>query len=152
VEVMLISGRNDSEQALTDLAAALQRIQPDQIHLNLPVRPPSEPWVKPPADDKLMQAVAILGDVARIVHPVEGDFSLDGFDDVVDAILAVISRHPMRQTELMATLSRWSSDEVGDALVRLQQSGRAQIVERFSERFWTSASARYVNERQHQQN
>ena len=145
VEVMLIRGLNDSEQSLTDLGAVLRRVQPDQIHLNVPIRPPCEPWVKPTENDQLMRAVVILGEVAHVVQPIEGDFDLGGFDDVVDAILAVISRHPMRQTELVTTLKRWSPHTVGDALVRLRESGRAQIVTRFGERFWSCASARYVD-------
>ena len=48
IEVMLISGLNDGDEALRDLAAALHRIGPDEVHINLPVRPPAEPWVEPP--------------------------------------------------------------------------------------------------------
>ena len=46
VEVMLIRGLNDTEPSLRQLAALLQQIQPDQIQLLLPDRPPAEPWVE----------------------------------------------------------------------------------------------------------
>jgi wyosine [tRNA(Phe)-imidazoG37] synthetase (radical SAM superfamily) len=144
VEVMLIHNLNDSEDSLTDLAAVLRRVRPDQVHLNLPIRPPCEPWVKPADNNGLMRAVAILGDVAKVVQPAEGDFDLSGFEDVVEAVLAIITRHPMRQEELVAALNHWSPNEVGEALVKLRKSRRAQLVTRFGQRFWSCARARYA--------
>lgn len=40
VEVMLIKGLNDTLPALSLPAATLKRIQPDEVHINLPTRPP----------------------------------------------------------------------------------------------------------------
>ena len=146
LEVMLIQGLNDSEEALKDLAAVLRQVNPDEVHINLPVRPPCEPWVKPAADEGLMRAIAILGSVARVIHPVKGDFDLAGFDDAFDAVVAVITRHPMREQELLAALDRWSPGEISDALSRMRATGRAQVVTRFGERFWSCADALYVDE------
>ena len=44
VEVMLVNGLNDTEIALTDIATALKAIRPDEIHINMPTRPPAETW------------------------------------------------------------------------------------------------------------
>jgi wyosine [tRNA(Phe)-imidazoG37] synthetase (radical SAM superfamily) len=148
VEVMLLKGVNDTPEALRDLAAVLRKIAPSQVHLNLPIRPPAEPWVEPSDPEGLMRAVAALGEVAQVVHPVEGSFDLSGFDDVADAIIAVITRHPMREEELAATLARWSSDELRSALEELARAGRAQLIERYGQRFWSCAEARYVAPKQ----
>ena len=43
---MLVQGLNDTEAALQDIAAVLHRIQPDEVHINLPTRPPAETWVR----------------------------------------------------------------------------------------------------------
>ena len=94
IEVMLVSGLNDTEQTLREIAAILHRIQPDEVHINLPTRPPAETWVQPANEDGLMRARAILGDIATVVHPVEGSFDLSGYDSVVDAVIAIITRHP----------------------------------------------------------
>jgi len=64
---MLIKGLNDSDAALDDLARVLQRIRPDEVHINLPVRPPAEPWVEVADDERIARAAAILGAVARVV-------------------------------------------------------------------------------------
>lgn len=47
----------------------LKWVRPDEVHINLPTRPPAETWVQPPDEKGLLRALAILGDVARVVHP-----------------------------------------------------------------------------------
>jgi len=146
VEVMLVQGLNDSEDALRDLAAVLQRIRPDEVHLNSPTRPPCEPWVKPVDDVVLDRAQRILGEVTHIVRPARGEFDLTGFDNVVDAIVAVITRHPVSEEELLRLLDRWQPGHVRKSLADLEQSKRAQVVMRGDRRYWSCAEARYVEE------
>jgi wyosine [tRNA(Phe)-imidazoG37] synthetase (radical SAM superfamily) len=146
VEVMLVQGLNDGPEALRDIAEVLRRVRPDAVHINLPTRPPAETWVQPPTDESLMRALAILGDVAEVVHPAEGSFDLSGYDDPVDAILAIITRHPMRQEELERALSRWSPGNVRKVLADLEASRRAQVVERYGVRFWSAAPSHYPDE------
>lgn len=148
VEVMLVRGLNDQPQALWDIASVLKRVRPDAVHINLPTRPPAETWVQLPTDESLMQALAILGNIAEVVHPAEGSFNLSGYDDPVDAILAIITRHPMRQEELERTLSRWSPGKVQQVLADLEASNRAQVVERYGVRFWSAAPSLYPAEEQ----
>lgn len=146
LEVMLVRGLNDTEAALEDIAATVRRIRPDEVHINLPTRPPAETWVQPPDEEGLMRAVAILGDSAQVVHPVEGTFDLSGYDTLVDAIVGIITRHPMRQEELERTLAEWAPGQVNDALQALEESGQAQVVNRFGAQFWSAAPSRYPDE------
>jgi wyosine [tRNA(Phe)-imidazoG37] synthetase (radical SAM superfamily) len=147
LEVMLLSGLNDSEDALHDLAACVRRIDPDEVHLNVPTRPPAEPWVEPADEKGLERAAAILGDVARVVPPAVGTFDLKGCADAVEAILQVIRRHPMSEEEVLRSLARWPDAQIRDTLERLAASGRAQVVRRGGRRFWCAASGRYVEKR-----
>ena len=142
-EVMLVRGLNDTEEALREIAAVLERIRPDEVHINLPTRPPVETWVQPPDEEGLMRALAILGDVARVVHPAEGSFDLSGSENVVDAIIGIVTRHPMREDELRRALEKWTPGQVDSALEELAASGRAQVVERYGYRFWSASPARY---------
>ena len=145
VEVMLVDGLNDTAQALWEIARILQSIQPDLVHINLPTRPPAEAWVKPPHPESLMRAMAILGYAAEVVHPTEGSFDLSGHDNPVDAIISIITRHPMRQDQLERTLKSWSPEKANEVLQDLETSGKAQIVERYGVRFWSAATAHYPN-------
>jgi wyosine [tRNA(Phe)-imidazoG37] synthetase (radical SAM superfamily) len=150
VEVMLVRGLNDTSQALEDIAKVLQKVKPDAVHINLPTRPPAETWVQPPNDEGLMRAISILGNIAEVVHPAEGSFNLSGYENVVDAVISIITRHPMRQDELERTLIHWSPGQVKEALADLEASGKAQIVERYDTRFWSVAPAHYPDEVQSQ--
>jgi wyosine [tRNA(Phe)-imidazoG37] synthetase (radical SAM superfamily) len=146
IEVMLVRGLNDTEETLEAIADALQQICPDEVHLNLPTRPPVETWVQPPDEEGLMRARAILGKNVKVVHPVEGSFNLEGSDNLVGDILGIIRRHPMQAQELERTLIQWAPGQVNQALVELENSGRAQIVERYGVRFWSASSAHFPDE------
>lgn len=145
-EVMLVQGLNDTEEALRELAERFQALKPDEVHLNVPTRPPAEVWVEPPDEEGMMRARAILGGIARVLHPAEGSFDLRGYEDLLDAVVGVITRHPMRQEELERALSMWGSDAIAQALSELEASKRAQVVERFGVRFWSAALAYYPSE------
>jgi wyosine [tRNA(Phe)-imidazoG37] synthetase (radical SAM superfamily) len=144
VEVMLIKGVNDTEEALQLLSAVLEQIRPDEVHINVPVRPPTEPWVEPPGEEAVLRALALLGRSARVLHPAQGDFDLSGFTDLTEAVVAVITRHPMSEEELLRALARWQPEEVQRVLGQLEAGGRAQVVTRYGKRFWSSVRARYI--------
>jgi wyosine [tRNA(Phe)-imidazoG37] synthetase (radical SAM superfamily) len=123
----------------------LERVQADQVHLSLPVRPPAESWVQPADEDGLLRAQAILGDVARVLSPAQGEFDLRGCEDVGEAILSIITRHPMREDDLYVSLQRWPDEEVRNILENLSESGKAQLVTRYGVRFWSAAGTKYAN-------
>ncbi len=139
VEVMLVRGINDTEEVLSGIAVALQKIHPDQIHINVPLRPPAEEWVEPPADEGIMRALAILGEVAPIFTFAEGTFGLSANVPLADAIVEIIRRHPMQETEIVKTLHRAAPDKVQDTLDTLQVNGKARRVEYRGKVFWQYA-------------
>jgi wyosine [tRNA(Phe)-imidazoG37] synthetase (radical SAM superfamily) len=145
-EVMLVRGLNDSEETLRGIADILRRVRPDRLAINLPTRPPVETWVQPPDEEGLMRAVAILGEVAEVMHPIEGAFDLGDFDNVVEAVVGIITRHPMRQEELERTLAQWAPGQVSETLGELEASGEAQVVERYGARFWAARSSHFPDE------
>ncbi len=149
VEVMLVRGVNDTPQALREIAAILHQIGPDAVHLNLPTRSPVETWVQPPPEESLAQAVDIIGSIARVVRPSEGSFGFSKCENPLEAVLAIITRHPMQQEELERTLSNWTREDVRQVLEELKDGKRAQVVERGGVQFWSAAPARYPEEAHH---
>lgn len=143
LEVMLVRGLNDTEAALHELAAHVRRIGPDELHVNLPSRPPAEAWVSPPEKERATRASALLGDFAHIVRPPGGVFDLSGCSNIDEAIVGVITRHPVREEELLRTLNRWQAVEIHCALADLEASGSVRSIMRYGCRFWTSAAGRY---------
>ena len=150
IEVMLIHGMNDSEKALKEIASILALIKPDEIHIVHPDRPPVETWVQPTDEDGLIRARAILGDIAKVIHPILGSFDLSGYGNLVDAIVGIITRHPMRESELIETLTKWSSKDVSKTLAALESSGKAQVIIRYGIRFWSASPAFYPDTQKEQ--
>ena len=146
VEVMLVQGLNDTEAALEAIAAALHQIGPDEVHINIPTRPPVETWVKPPDEEGLMRARAILGKYAKVVHPADGTFYLGDSDDLVEAIVRIITRHPLRAEELERILAEWAPKQEKQVLEQLENSRRAQIVERYGVQFWSAAPSYFPDQ------
>jgi wyosine [tRNA(Phe)-imidazoG37] synthetase (radical SAM superfamily) len=143
VEVMLVRQLNDTPQALADIAGVLQRVEPDEIHLNIPSRSPAEPWVEGPDPTRVMQIAATFEDIApvRTAQATHCSFDLSGAESVLDGIIDIITRHPMTQAELEETLRRWAPGQVDDLLEQLARSGRAQVVERSGRQFWHRSSS-----------
>lgn len=136
VEVMLVNGLNDTKEALVDIAKILTEVQPDKIHIGMPTRPPVEAWVKPPDEEGIMRSIAILGEVAQVIHPQEGLFDLSGSENAVDAIIGIITRHPMSEDQLLTALNQFPAGEREKTIEALIVSKQAQLIERFGKKFW----------------
>ena len=145
VEVMLVSGLNDNENALSDIAAGLALIQPDEVHINLPDRPPVEAWVRPPDKEGLVRAQAVLGSAARVVHPAQGGFNLGDYQDLLEGVIAIINRHPISQGDLQRILKDHAPDRAAAILNKLKSDPRARTVERHGVKFWTPGTSFFPN-------
>ncbi|RKY63238.1 MAG: radical SAM protein, partial [Candidatus Latescibacterota bacterium] len=110
--------------------------------INLPVRPPAEPWVRVPDEDALVRAQVLLG-AELLPHEEEGEFGVEGFPSPVDAILHIIRRHPMRERHILETLSHLSPDEISEGLDSLVKSGRAKRITYQGQTFYAYVEGRY---------
>ena len=54
----------------------------------------------------------------------------------------------MREDELVTTLNRWPRTDVNKTLKDLEDSGKAQVVERYGCRFWSAAPSVYPDKAQ----
>ncbi|MBD3170662.1 MAG: hypothetical protein GF307_14355 [candidate division Zixibacteria bacterium] len=96
LEVMLVSGKNDTDEELVSLKKAIEKIQPDRVYIMTPIRPPAEPWVKCPSPDRILKAQEMFGQVIAISDLESGEFYLDEFENVRQAIKEIGNRHPLR--------------------------------------------------------
>jgi wyosine [tRNA(Phe)-imidazoG37] synthetase (radical SAM superfamily) len=67
LEVMLIKGLNDSPEHIRKLKEIIDRINPDKIQLNSPVRATAETNIMPVEQNKLERIKEILGDKCEII-------------------------------------------------------------------------------------
>ena len=122
----------------------VERIEPDEVHITLPTRPPAEQWVEPPDEEGCGKAIRILGSVAKIVDPPDEPVTPQIEDDIVDAVHTIISCHPLQEVELVELLNRLVPGHVVETLAALEASGKVQVVKRLGTRFWCAAEADYA--------
>jgi len=142
-EVMLVKGINDNKEALDDIAAVMDRIQPDRIFITVPTRPPAETWVLPPDKESLLNAAATLNRFSKSSNTNRSGFYIEDGEDISEAVLGIVSRHPMSQQELERTVADWARGEEFQIMDELMASGRFQIVERQGIQYWLAAEAHF---------
>jgi wyosine [tRNA(Phe)-imidazoG37] synthetase (radical SAM superfamily) len=143
MEVMLVRGLNDDARSLADIAAVLQRIGPDAVHVNTPVRPPAEPWVAPPTARSARRALSVLGHGARL--PALGGPALDlsRSPRAADAVREILTRHPMDLRKIRGVLPQWTAPRVDETLAPAADAAPVGSVTHAGRRFWADARARY---------
>jgi wyosine [tRNA(Phe)-imidazoG37] synthetase (radical SAM superfamily) len=67
LEIMLVRGINDELDYIQNFKTVIRKIKPDKIHLNIPSRPPSEPWVRMPTPQKLKEIKSFLGKDCELI-------------------------------------------------------------------------------------
>jgi wyosine [tRNA(Phe)-imidazoG37] synthetase (radical SAM superfamily) len=135
---MLVAGLNDDEAALRDITDVVKVIGPDELHIVLPTRPPSESWVHPADAAAILKAISILGEVVPVLHPDSGygDFALGDGGDPLQAAAAILARHPMSDGQLREALALKGVAEPEQAIRCLADSGKIVAIQRFGTVFW----------------
>jgi len=139
IEVMLLGGINDSDEALHELAAVLKEIDPDMVHLVLPTRPAPEQEVHLPSEERIEQAIAILSEVTTVIHPVKGTMDLRSAPDMLQAVTAIVSRHPVQQRELEKAIVDCfpgESDKVSSVMQDMLATGMFKLVDHDGDPYW----------------
>ncbi|MEI6757912.1 MAG: radical SAM protein [Chlorobium sp.] len=139
IEVMLLGGINDSDEALRDLAAVLKKIDPDMVHLILPTRPAPEQEVHLPTEERIERAIAILSEAATVVNPLKGSMDLRNAPDLLEAVTSIISRHPVQQRELHKAIADCfpeESEKAEQMMAVMFATGRFKLVEHNGEPYW----------------
>lgn len=67
LEVMLVRGLNDAPAYLEKMKRIIDRLAPDRVQFNAPVRPPAEAWVRPVTATTLRAVRRIFGPGCDIV-------------------------------------------------------------------------------------
>jgi wyosine [tRNA(Phe)-imidazoG37] synthetase (radical SAM superfamily) len=123
LEILLAKGINDSDEDITALISAVEKIRPDKVQLNTVARPPLETFAKPLTREEL-EAVA-----RRIPGPVEilVDFTTrerEKFRNISeDEIVEMLKRRPCTSNDVSEALNL-DPDIAQIMLQQLADSGR----------------------------
>jgi len=135
LEVVLLSGINDTEEELKGLRALINEISPEKIQLNTVVRPPSDIRAKPLDRDRLEDIKLFFGDIAEIV--VDAPLAKKALmsDSLARDLVDMVKRRPLRLTDIANSLGR-SMDSVRDLVKGLIIKGYIIEKEHSGETFY----------------
>ena len=100
LEILFCKGVNDSKEELLRIKKVLDRIQPDRIHINTVVRPPSEKWAVPLNPEEMEKIKAFFGEKASIISEFDRHPSVVTERDIKKEILKILKRRPLSLTDL----------------------------------------------------
>ena len=137
IEIMVMKGINDSKEELLKIKKKLDLIQPDRIDVNVPIRPPTESWVKIPDQDIIPILNDVFGDYNNINFPEQGIFNVFGSNFEIE-LKALLERHPMRLEQINETFSSKSVSEQDllDHLNTLASQNKIKKVMYNNQTFW----------------
>jgi wyosine [tRNA(Phe)-imidazoG37] synthetase (radical SAM superfamily) len=100
LEILFCKGVNDGKEELLKMKKVVDRIQPDRIHLNTVVRPPSEKWVVPLNQKKMEEMRAFFGEKASIISEFDRHPPAVTERDIKEEILTILRRRPLSLKDL----------------------------------------------------
>ena len=100
LEILFCQGVNDSQSELLLMKKAIDRIQPDRIHLNTVVRPPFEKWAIPLNQETIEEIRAFFGEKASIISEFDRHAPAITERDIQEEILEILKRRPLSLTDL----------------------------------------------------
>jgi wyosine [tRNA(Phe)-imidazoG37] synthetase (radical SAM superfamily) len=122
LEVVFCRGINDDKGEIERLKGVIERIQPDRVQLNTPVRPPAEEFAYPLSTSQLEEIRKQLGEKAEIISEFAAPLG-EEFNSVKDTeILNLIKRRPCTTEDISKALGL-RMDEVMKYLAYLTRTG-----------------------------
>ena len=136
-EVMLVRGVNDTEQSLEDIGSLIAKLEPAEVHLTAPLRPPSESSVQPPTEETVELALRNIPGAVDFTYPEQTEMP-PSTEDVVRRLLDITGTHPLRRDQAVALLidSGRTESEASSTLTSLVDSSALVALERHGRTFY----------------
>ena len=125
LEILFCQGVNDSKEELLRMKKAVDRIQPDRIHLNTVVRPPSEKWAAPLSQKEMEEIQVYFGEKASIITEFDRHPSSISGRDIKEEILEILKRRPLSLSDLSRGMGI-PQNELDEYIKPLTQEGKIQ--------------------------
>ena len=123
LEVFLLAGVNTAEAEIEKIKSHIERINPDEIHLNTVARPTAEDYAWRVPDDIMLRMRDSFGDKAKIVSPFKHEELSTSQAVKKDDVLALLARRPCTLEDIASGLSI-HHNEAGKYVAALLSEGR----------------------------
>ena len=129
LEIFIVPGMNDTEQELTALKQAIDKIKPDQVQINTLDRPGSVPTLRAATRQELEHVIDFweMENAAIVADAPEHKALFPYRKDTASAILGTIARRPCTLTDLSEILGL-PTDEVKKYIDSLHTDKKIKIV------------------------
>jgi wyosine [tRNA(Phe)-imidazoG37] synthetase (radical SAM superfamily) len=130
LEVLVVSGANDTMEEARAIVAALEGARVDKVQLNTVARAPAESWAGPVPVERMERLAKVLEGLApvEIIGGYAAAEHASGRPDVEEAILATLARRPCGAAELAASLGL-KAVVVVKHVEAMERSGRLERIE-----------------------
>jgi wyosine [tRNA(Phe)-imidazoG37] synthetase (radical SAM superfamily) len=125
LEILFCKGVNDSQDELNRMKEAVERIEPDQIHLNTVVRPPSERRATPLSRKELEKIQAFFGERAVIITEFDRHPLALAEKNIKEEVLNILRRRPLSLDDLSKGMGM-QQEELKRYLGTLMKEGTIQ--------------------------
>ena len=125
LEILFCKGVNNDKNELLEMKKIVNRIQPDRIHLNTVIRPPSEQCAVPLSRKEMEEIRAFFGEKASIISEFDRHHLLVSESDLAEGILRILKRRPLSLSDLSKGMGI-PQKELERYLIPLVQKGRIQ--------------------------
>jgi wyosine [tRNA(Phe)-imidazoG37] synthetase (radical SAM superfamily) len=125
LEILFCKGVNNTPEELRKMKEVVERIQPDLIHLNTVVRPPSEKWAAPLNQNEMEEIKAFFGEKASIISEFDRHPSVSSTGDIKEEILKILRRRPLSLADLSKGMGI-PQNELDNYVNPLVQEGKIQ--------------------------
>ncbi len=125
LEILFCRGINDDRAELQRIREAINRINPDKIHLNTVTRPPAEEFAFALSKEKLEGVKEIMGERAEIITDFDKT-NLEAFHpDVESEVMNLLKRRPCTLDDISRALGVHKGELIKD-MDKLRREGRIQ--------------------------
>jgi len=123
LELMILKDINDSPDHIMAMKSVIQEINPDKIHLNTVIRPPSEKCARPVSAGALRKIKMMLGSNCEIIAEFKPRAKQPYRKERTRSILSIIQRRPVTIDDLVE-VTGLSRDEITERVERLLEQGK----------------------------
>jgi len=110
LELILLSGINDSEKELEGIRSAINDISPDKVQLNTVIRPPSDPRAKPMDMARMDKIRDFIGNNAEVIGYMPSKKKSIEHDSASASVIEMARRRPVRLIDISEALNRTQED------------------------------------------
>jgi wyosine [tRNA(Phe)-imidazoG37] synthetase (radical SAM superfamily) len=135
LEVFLLAQINDSQEELEGLKKVIDEISPDKIQLNTVVRPPADQSAMSLDMERLKEIRDFFGQKAEIIAETPLRRTWGQYDAVVDGILEMAKRRPLRASDI-AILFNMPLQEAEGVVKGLEMKGTLRQQEHLGEIYY----------------